>query len=182
MDTFLKRGLSKLSKLINGLVQLKSALKSLEIISSDSYISIFDQWYAEIFNYFLERFGNNIVRYIGQISSLSLDFQNIACKQIAVLHGIISKRELGMNELPELRLLLKSVPFFKELSSTKDLLIAKILKFAINGSIKELDLATRGKAESYLGYDFPTSTVRNACNWIIVELGIAPSNKMYSLM
>ncbi|KAJ3320881.1 hypothetical protein HDV06_004777 [Boothiomyces sp. JEL0866] len=143
---------------------------------------IYSESLPSIITHFLEQFTNNMALYIGQIISVSPTHRKVGLNMAQSLWITALSKHRDLNNIGNLRALLRSIPFLSESTPESDDLILVTFDHESEVFIKELDLASQGRVEPVPELAIPTGALRDAWNWLTAELHISPSNRMFSLM
>ncbi|KAJ3257292.1 hypothetical protein HK103_004846 [Boothiomyces macroporosus] len=143
---------------------------------------IYSESLPSIITHFLEHFTNNMALYIGQIISVSPAHKKVGLNMAQSLWITALSKHRDLNNIGNLRALLRSIPFLSESTPESDDLILVTFDHESEVFIKELDLASQGRVEPVPELAIPSGALREAWNWLTGELHISPSNRMFSLM
>ncbi|KAJ3275486.1 hypothetical protein HDV01_000313 [Terramyces sp. JEL0728] len=167
---------------VQALESLEKSGKSSDPTNMQILTRIYGESLPSIITHFLEQFTNNMALYIGQILSVSPTHRKVGLNMAQSLWITALSKHRDLNNIGNLRALLRSIPFLPESTPESDELILVTFDHESDVFIKELDLASQGRVEPVPELAVPAGALRDAWNWLTAELHISPSNRMFSLM
>ncbi|KAJ3347722.1 hypothetical protein HDU91_006716 [Kappamyces sp. JEL0680] len=171
---------TELDELQHGLSQMREVLAP-ATVSAEVQDLLFQRCFGNVLQYFALDFGNNIAQYVGQIISLSSPYRQVGLRVAQLLWHSSLRQEKHAHSLNALRNLLRSVPFIKVTDQVTEELLLQTFDSPNGDLIKEIDVASQGRVEPMPEFEIFQGSVRAAWNWLSNDIGISPSNRLFSM-
>ncbi len=169
---------TELDDLQKGLENMKDPYST---STSEGQDLIFQKCIINVIQCFGYEFGNNIALYVGQIISLSSPYRQVGLRIAQMLWHSSLREERNAHSLNGLRNLLRSLPFIKSSDSITEELLLQCFDGPNNQQVKTMDVASQGKMEPMPELEIAKGSLRTTWSWLSNEMGISPSNRLFSL-
>jgi hypothetical protein len=171
---------TEIEDLQRGVDRLKEIVSSNPSVPFEAQQIIFKQCSNAVCAYFVKEYGNNIAQYLAQIISINDTYCRFGLQMTQRLWITTQEFRLNLNNYHQIKVLMKGIPFIKNVCSERDDLV--LLIFRQSSEIKDVDVASQGRFEPLPPFECSSGSIRATWNWLHTDLGVLSSNKMFGLM
>ncbi|XJO76698.1 hypothetical protein BDV3_007190 [Batrachochytrium dendrobatidis] len=159
----------------------------LDAINADQHITetmcdeLFERTMTSFMSAFIPEYINNISEFLVQAIMLEGTYGRLALRMAGVLWCMTAPQ--GFQNIGSLRNLVRRLPFHGNVKPETMMLYRSVLQDKFEGMpVKDLDLVSQGRIESFPDKEPIVGSVKTASMWFSVELGIKPSNTIYTAL
>ncbi|KAJ1330073.1 hypothetical protein BSLG_009745 [Batrachochytrium salamandrivorans] len=163
------------------LQSILDAIRKEELITESYRDELFERTMTDFISAFIPEYINNIAEFLAQAIMIEGVYGALSLSMATILWRMTGLQ--GFHNIGSLRNFVRRIPFLGAAMPKPIILYQTVFQDKFEGMpVKNLDLVSQGRTESFVDREHPNGSARSASLWFSIDLGVQPSNNVYSAL